>query len=349
MSKIGKSKKIAVILFNLGGPDKLSSVGPFLYNLFSDKWIIRSPWFIRYIIAFFISRFRTKSAQANYSIMGGKSPLLDETIIQKNSLEKELNNRNIDNIKIYISMRYWHPFASEVIGKLKEYDPDEIIYLPLYPQLSSSTTISSFEEFDNLIKKEGIIAKIKKIGCYYDNKDFINSHINLIKEEIENIKDKSKLRILFSAHSIPKKFVSDGDPYEWQINKTYKEIIRDEEISKYETILCYQSKVGPIEWLSPTTEDEIEKASNNGYSIIVVPIAFVSEHIETLVELDVEYSEIAKKHSVEYRRVKALGNDSLFIKSLADICEYTSFSEKNNVGFGSEICPNNYKNCACRE
>jgi ferrochelatase len=348
MSKTGKNRKIAVILFNLGGPDKLSSVRPFLYNLFSDKWIIRAPWFIRYFIAFFISSFRYKSAQENYSIMGGKSPLLEETTLQKDSLEKELKKRKLGDIRVFISMRYWHPFAQEVIEEIEDYNPDEIIYLPLYPQLSSSTTVSSFEEFDALIKRNSIKSKVRKIGCYYDNEKFINTHIKMIREEIEKVKDKKKLKILFSAHSIPKKFVTQGDPYEWQIRKCFEKIAKDEVISKYDNILCYQSKVGPIEWLSPSTEHVIEHEAKHGNSMIVVPIAFVSEHIETLVELDFEYAEIAKKHSVEYRRVKALGNDINFIKALADFCEDTVKYDKSNVGYGNKKCPDNFINCACR-
>lgn len=343
MSK-ATNKKIAIVLFNLGGPDNLKNVRPFLYNLFSDKWIIRAPYLIRKMIAFFISTFRNKEAQENYSIMGGKSSLLDETIAQKNHLEKNLINRKMGDIKIFISMRYWHPFSDETIKELKKYKPDEIIMLPLYPHLSSSTTISSFEDFDKKLNKSGLKSRIKKIGCYFDDKNFIESHKVLIKKTLSKFTN-NNIRILFSAHSIPVKFVEKGDPYEWQINKTFDEIIKDKEISKYECLLCYQSKVGPIEWLFPQTEDVIEESAKIGKDIVVIPIAFVSEHIETLVELDVEYKEIADTYNVRYERVPTLSIDENFINSLGEIVEKTIKSDDDICCFRSEKCPTNFVNC----
>lgn len=347
MSETGKIKKTAIVLFNLGGPDKLASVRPFLYNLFSDKWIIRAPYLIRKLIAFFISTTRTKLAQENYSFMGGKSPLLEETEKQRLALKIELENRKFSNFELFISMRYWHPFSDEVIEKIKLYDPEEIIYLPLYPQLSSSTTISSFEDFDQKIAKQNIKSKVKKIGCYYDQEDFIKSHVELIKESLKTFDTKDKLRILFSAHSIPEKFVNQGDPYEWQIINSYNAIIKNKEISKHEALLCYQSKVGPIKWLSPSTEDEIEKAAKDGINLLLVPIAFVSEHIETLVELDIEYKKIADDHGIKFERVKALGIDKNYINSLANMIENAFDSDKNILCFGTKLCPEEFKNCIC--
>ncbi|MDX2050158.1 MAG: ferrochelatase [Rickettsiaceae bacterium] len=340
-----KNDKKVIVLFNLGGPDKLDNVGPFLYNLFSDKWIIRAPFLIRKTIAFFISFFRKKLAKQNYSLIGGKSGLLEETEKQKNALLRKLK-KEIKNVEILVSMRYWHPFAKEVVSKIKDYNPAEVIMLPLYPQLSTATTISSFEEFEELLKQEKTNLKVKKIGCYFDNELFIKAHVSLIKKELKKF-TKNPI-ILFSAHSIPKKYVKTGDPYEWQINKTYKAIISDQEISGYETKLCYQSKVGPIEWLSPSTERVIEEEARSGKNILIVPIAFVSEHIETLVELDIEYKSIADKYKIEYRRVQALGDNEDYIDALSKFVLNTIKSEQEIVSFNSGKCPAEFKYCLCR-
>jgi ferrochelatase len=247
-------------------------------------------------------------------------------------------------------MRYWHPFASEVIDKLSKFNPSEVILLPLYPQASSATTLSSFEEFEEILKKSPNLkeVKVKKIGCYFDDAGFIETHINLIKTSLHELSQSKKIRILFSAHSIPKKFVESGDPYEWQINKTYQAIIQDEEIAKYDTRLCYQSKLGPIEWLSPSTEKEIESAAKEKIDLLVVPVAFVSEHIETLVELDIEYKEIAHRHGIKYVRVKALGEDQKYIESLGDYVINAHKSKEEIICFRSEICPKKFNNCLCR-
>ncbi len=347
MSEIGKNKKIAVVLFNLGGPEKLNSVRPFLYNLFSDKWIIRFPSFIRYLLAIFISIRRENIAKENYSLMGGKSPLLEETVKQKIALEEGLKNKGLQNFKVFISMRYWHPFSSEVVKDIKKYGADEIIFLPLYPQASSATTVSSFEDFENSIAKEEVNSIVKKIGCYFDEDEFILSHKNLIKEKLGKFND-GKVRILFSAHSIPVKFVNQGDPYEWQVTKTVEAIRKDEIISKHDYVLCYQSKVGRIEWLSPSTEKEIERAAKENINLLIVPIAFISEHIETLVELDIEYAKIAKDFGILYERVPALGIEKNFIDSLAKMVVKTASQEAPVICFGSLKCPSNFKNCICR-
>ena len=351
---LNTDKKVAVVLFNLGGPDKLENVKYFLYNLFSDKWIIRLPLILRKVLAFIISRSREKEAQKNYSYMGGYTPLLKDTQSQRDALKNALRNRNktsnfMKDIEIFISMRYWHPFSMETIKKIEEYNPDEIIMLPLYPQLSSSTTISSFEDFEKNLSKSNINAAVKKIGCYFDEKNFLMSHIELIRKKIkqfhiENDNDEN-INILFSAHSIPEKFVKQGDPYEWQINKTYNALKSDEIISKYNTKLCYQSKVGPVKWLGPSTEEVITDFAKSGKNILIVPIAFVSEHIETLVELDIEYKEIADKYGIKMERVPALGINKHFINSLASMVEKTISNEKNICCFRSEQCPQGYSNC----
>lgn len=352
MEKNNYNNKIAVILFNLGGPDSLGSVRGFLYNLFSDKYILRLPFFIRKPLAYLIAKFRYKSAQENYNLMGGKSPLLDETIKQSQSLKNVLKSRGYNNVEIFISMRYWHPFSSEVVKNISKFSPDTVVYLPLYPQFSSTTTKSSFEDFDNKISKYMRNSKvdIKKICCFADDEQFIMSHQKLLIEKLsEALKkcEKENLTILFSAHSLPKKIVDTGDPYQFQIEKTVENIMKDVYLSSFDYKISYQSKVGPIEWLSPSTEDEIKKYSKEKRNLVIVPIAFVSEHIETLVELDIEYSEIAKENSIIYERVPALGIDGYFINSLASLVE-KALKIDNYVGM-KEKCGSKFKDCPCNK
>lgn len=343
-------KKIAVILFNLGGPDKLESVRPFLYNLFSDYAIIRLPFLLRKFIALLISFTRYKSAQENYAIMGGKSPLLDETIKQKDKLEESLLKDHKLNAKVFISMRYWHPFSYQTIKDVLVYQPDEIVYLPLYPQFSSTTSASSIKDFDKVLKSNKIDIIPKIICCYPQDELFIKSHIELIKEKIVLFPKKEKVRILFSAHSLPVKIIENGDPYQWQVEQTVKSIMEDKELINYDYKISYQSKVGPIEWLTPSTEDEFKLAGVAGKDLLVVPIAFISEHIETLVELDHEYAVIAKNYSLQYERVKALGVNDNFIKSLSNLVMSALASNKKIINkLKDKQCPKNFSNCPCKE
>lgn len=321
-------KKRAVILFNLGAPDSLEGVEKFLFNLFNDKAIISLPNPFRYFFARLISKKRAKIASEIYKLIGGKSPLLEET--QKQALELE----KLSGDKVFIAMRYYHPFAYEVIEEIRKYDPEEIILLPLYPQFSTTTTASSIKDWKNQAKKIGLDKPTKIICCYSDDERFIASHVNLIREAITEDKN---FRILFSAHGIPEYLVKMGDPYQWQVERTVARIM-DNLADDIDYEICYQSKVGPLKWLEPKTEDEIERAGKEGINIIIVPIAFVSEHSETLVELDIEYKHIADKFNVEYYRVKALGTDEKFIESL----NYLINNEQKPV------CPNNFSKCHCK-
>lgn len=350
-------KKTAVVLFNLGGPDSLDSVKPFLFNLFFDKYIIRLPTFLRYVIAKIISSRRNKIAQEIYSNTGNKSPILQETQAQKEALERRLQEYSKDTkreYKSFIAMRHWHPFAEHAISEINEYKPDDVVLLPLYPQFSTTTTLSSIEDFKDKWEKKG--ENTEKIGlnsvcCYPLNKKFIKAHVKLLKEKISDIQNKSDYRILFSAHGLPQKIVDQGDPYQWQVEKTVEQIVKElnEEI---EYRITYQSRVGPLEWLKPDTEEEIIEAGKEKKSLIVLPIAFVSEHVETLVELDIEYGDIAKQYGIDYIRVPALGVTDLFIDSLAEIvvnAEQRSEEEKgkNYPDSNKRICPDNFVSCPC--
>jgi ferrochelatase len=341
-------KKTAVILFNLGGPDNLKSVKGFLFNLFNDKAIIGLPQPFRFLLAKLISSRRDKKAQAIYAQIGGKSPILETTNSQAEALEKELSY--FGNYKTFVAMRYWHPFSKDVVKKVKEYQPDEIIFLPLYPQFSTTTTASSFEDFYKKLKNNKVAGKLKYICCYPTNPQFISAHCRLIKQAI--IKTTSagfdNFRILFSAHGLPQKIIDAGDPYCFQVKASVDGIVKELAIKDLDHKICYQSKVGPLEWTKPSLEFEISRAALDKKAIIIVPIAFVSDHSETLVELDIEYREIAHHKKIPfYYRVPALNVDGYFIKSLVDICKRTSEVEFgcNGGDFGSRICPKNFTKC----
>lgn len=350
MSKASKNKKSAIVLFNLGGPDSKDSVKPFLFNLFNDKYIIPLPKFLRYFVAWLISSRREKTAQEIYAHLGDKSPILEETKAQADSLEKSLQEFSDIDYKVFICMRHWHPMSNEVVNDIVTFNPDEIILLPLYPQFSTTTTLSSIEDFSSKIKKKlpGIL--YKTICCYPKDKSFIQSHVSLIAQALEKISNKDNYRILFSAHGLPKKIIESGDPYQWQVENTVKTIIDKLPFSEIDYKISYQSRVGPLEWIGPNTEEEIEKAGKEQKELVIVPVAFVSEHSETLVELDIEYKEIAAKHSINYVRVPTLSIDNYFVESLKNMVINANTSESNFL-YSSEmkrLCPSSYSKCPCK-
>lgn len=333
-------KKIAVILCNLGGPDSPEAVKPFLFNLFNDPAIISLPNPFRFFLAKLISSRREKTAQEIYEFIGGKSPLLELTEAQAKALEEKLSDE-AEEYKTFIAMRYWHPFTKDAAEKVKQYQPDEVVILPLYPQFSTTTSESSVKEW----KKYFDHTEVKTVCCYHDDDDFIASHAALLQKALA--KAKGKVRILFSAHGLPKKVIEKGDPYQWQVEQTADLVM--EKIGKdgKDFVVCYQSKVGPLEWISPSTEDEIIRAGKDGVGVIIVPIAFVSEHSETLVELDIEYKHLADEHKVpEYIRVPALGEEENFINSLAKLCKNAvTCSGTVCRPEGKSGCPNHLANC----
>jgi ferrochelatase len=310
-------KKIAVLLFNLGGPDGPKAVQPFLYNLFSDKAIIGAPAGIRQLIALLISTLRNRSAQANYNIMGGGSPILPQTQAQADALGKAMAAKHLgDEIQLFIAMRYWHPFTLEAAKQVQAYGPDEIILLPLYPQFSTTTTGSSVEEWNRVYRGSG---QAREICCYPTLDGVIEAHAKAIERAFEAAGSPEGVRLLFSAHGLPEKIINEGDPYQSQIEATAAAVAARLGTG-WDWQICYQSRVGPLKWIGPTTPDAIAAAAEAGLGVIVTPIAFVSEHIETLVELDHEYAELAHDLGCpHYIRVPALGTDPIFIDALADL------------------------------
>jgi protoporphyrin/coproporphyrin ferrochelatase len=339
--------KKAVILFNLGGPDKLENVEPFLFNLFNDPAILNLPSFFRYPLAKLISNRRAPIAKQIYQELGGSSPILKLTEKQSEVLETKLNNNDeISHYKCFIIMRCWHPRAKDVIKEVKKYNPDEVILMPLYPQYSAATSGSSIKEWRDVCKKNKYEVKTSTICCYPTDKNFILGHKNII---LEKIKELENYKLIFSAHGLPEKNIKNGDPYQWQVEQSVNEIVKSLNIKKLDWILSYQSRVGPLKWIGPSTEDIIIENSKLGKHIVIVPIAFVSEHSETLVELDIEYKEIANKNGCKnYTRVPALGTNKDFIKTMSEL-----IINKENYNFNGELyppkihCPNNFKKCPC--
>ncbi len=334
--------KKVVILFNLGGPDKLSSVEPFLFNLFNDPAIISIPTIFRYPLAKFISKKRTPIAKNIYREIGNKSPILELTQDQAKALEKKLSEKG--NYKCFVVMRCWHPRAIDVISEVKKYNPNEIILLPLYPQFSASTSGSSINEWKDLCRKQKYQVKTKTICCYPTEANFIESHVQLIKATLKEINN-SNFKLIFSAHGLPENKIKKGDPYQWHVEKTVEEIMLKLSNENIDHVISYQSRVGPLKWIGPSTESEIIKYSKEKKGIVIVPVAFVSEHSETLVELDIEYKKLADDNGCSfYKRVPALGVETNFINGLAKLV-LKDVPDGNYVS--SVTCPKNFLKCPC--
>ncbi len=336
------AEKIAVVLFNLGGPDGPDDVQPFLKNLFSDPAIIRSPAPVRWFVSRLISKTRAASARANYALMGGGSPLLAETRKQAQALDAELTKRG-RTAKSFIAMRYWKPYAADVVRDVRAWGADRIVLLPLYPQFSSTTTQSSFKSWKEARGPEGVA-----ICCYPDGDKFIAAHARKLIDVWKAGGSPANVRCLLSAHGLPEIVVESGDPYQWQVELTtakLKPLLPPE----WDVQICYQSRVGPLKWIGPATDACIEQAAKDGKAILLSPVAFVSEHIETLVELDIEYRHLADKHGVKhYLRAPALGVDAVFVETLADLVEDAlgdTDASKIRSGCGGRICPADRKDC----
>ena len=337
--------KKAIILFNLGGPDKIENVEPFLFNLFNDPAILNLPTFIRYPLAKLISKRRAPIAKKIYEELGGSSPILKLTREQSSALETELNkNETEDEYKCFVVMRCWNPRAKDVIKEVQSYSPKEVVLMPLYPQYSAATSGSSIKEWKDVCKINNYNIKTSTICCYPTDHNFINAHT---KEIIEKIKDLENFKLIFSAHGLPEKNIKKGDPYQWQVEQSVKKIVESLKNENLDWTLSYQSRVGPLKWIGPSTEDTIIENSKAGKHIVLVPIAFVSEHSETLVELDIEYKEIAEANGCKnYTRVPALGTNKDFIKAMSELIIKKNEYKINEDLYSPKIqCPSNFKKC----
>jgi len=339
--------KKAVILFNLGGPDKIENVEPFLFNLFNDPAILNLPILLRYPLAKLISNRRAPVAKKIYQELGGSSPILKLTNKQSDALVLKLNQTQTeDKYKCFVVMRCWNPRAKDVIKDVQLYGPDEIILMPLYPQYSAATSGSSIKEWKDVCKKNNYNVKTSTICCYPTDHNFIKAHT---EEILKKIKDLKNFKLIFSAHGLPEKNIKKGDPYQWQVEQSVKNIVKILNNENLDWILSYQSRVGPLKWIGPSTEDIIIENSKIGKHIVLVPIAFVSEHSETLVELDIEYKEIAEANGCKnYTRVPALGTNEDFIKAMSELIIKKDNYKINEGLYPPKIqCPSNFKKCPC--
>lgn len=330
--------RLGVLLLNLGGPDQLEDVGPFLFNLFADPEIIRIPlpWLQR-PLAWFISTRRTKKSQENYRQIGGGSPLRRITEAQAQALQNQLQQQashshnagslvqqtSVQEARVYVGMRYWHPFTEEAIARIKRDRIESLVILPLYPQFSISTSGSSFRLLERLWVEDPKLERIQYtvIPSWYKQPGYLQAMAELIAQEIDQFSNPDGVQIFFSAHGVPRSYVEEaGDPYQQEIEECTALIMQTLNRPNPHT-LAYQSRVGPVEWLQPYTEDAIQELGAQGVKdMVVVPISFVSEHIETLQEIDIEYREIAEHSGIHnFRRVPALNTHPLFIQAMAEM------------------------------
>jgi protoporphyrin/coproporphyrin ferrochelatase len=315
--------RVGVLLLNLGGPDRLEDVGPFLYNLFSDPEIIRLPFrWLQIPLAWFIASRRTRKSQENYKKIGGGSPLRRITEAQGEALREQLSDLG-QEANIYVGMRYWHPYTEEAIAQLTQDNIEKLVILPLYPQFSISTSGSSFRLLDKLWQQDPKLQRLEYtvIPSWYKQPNYLQAMAELIAQELDQFANPDDVHIFFSAHGVPKSYVEEaGDPYQQEIEEcTY--LIMQTLNRPNAHILAYQSRVGPVEWLQPYTEDALKELGKQGVKdVVVVPISFVSEHIETLQEIDIEYREIAEEAGIHnFRRVPAPNTHPVFIRALADL------------------------------
>jgi protoporphyrin/coproporphyrin ferrochelatase len=315
--------RVGVLLLNLGGPDELKDVRQFLYNLFSDPEIIRLPFpWLQKPLAWLIATRRAQTSQENYKQIGGGSPLRKITEAQAEALETKLREAGHD-AQVYIGMRYWHPFTEEAIARIKRDRIDNLAILPLYPQFSISTSGSSFRILEKMWQEDPTLGQLNYtvIPSWYNHSGYLQAMADLIAEKLAEFPDPNRVHIFFSAHGVPLSYVTEGgDPYQKEIEDCTTLIMQTLHRPNQWT-LAYQSRVGPVEWLKPYTEDALKELGEQGVKeILVVPISFVSEHIETLQEIDIEYREVAEEAGIEnFDRVPALNTHSGFINALTDL------------------------------
>ncbi|MGD2132956.1 MAG: ferrochelatase [Maricaulaceae bacterium] len=341
-----RRKRVAVVLFNLGGPDGPDDVKPFLHNLFRDPAIISAPGPVREALAWFISTSRASSSRENYALIGGGSPIYRETHLQAEALQAALDESDSPYaFKVFIAMRYWRPFIRDVAREVREWKPHETVLLPLYPQFSTTTTGSSLTAW----RRAAPDLPTRTVCCYPKAEAFIDAHAKLIEQTWRDGGAPKNARVLFSAHGLPERVIQRGDPYQWQIERTVEAVAErlPEELS--DRVICYQSRVGPLKWIGPSTDEEIKRAGADGRAVVLTPIAFVSEHVETLVELDHEYAELAAEHDVTaYLRVPALGVASGYIDTLRDL---TLGALEGEPGMkppnGQRLCRPGRTSCPC--
>ena len=320
---LNSNNNVAVVLFQLGGPDSLEAVEPFLYNLFCDPDIIDFPgaFLARKTLAKFISSRRSKRVIENYRLIGGKSPIGDLTNRQAHSLQIELNKQI--NTKVFIAMRYWHPLIEEVVQDIRSEQFEQIILLPLFPHYSKATTGSSLNEWKRQCKTQKLDSpSTKTINAYYDHPLYIEAIVRNIRIALAKFSHltSDQIDLIFSAHGTPINLVNAGDPYSDHIKETMRLVMKN---GGWESphVLCYQSKVGPVQWLKPSLSETINALAANGRKhFLIIPISFVTDHIETLHEINIEVRKEAVQLGIEQFEIMPALNDSpKFIQCLKDL------------------------------
>jgi protoporphyrin/coproporphyrin ferrochelatase len=316
--------KIGVVLLNLGGPDTLDAIEPFLNNLFNDPDIIDFPgsFLFRRGLAKLISTLRAPKVAVQYDEIGGRSPLKAYTLKQAELLEAYLNAHL--PARVFTAMRYWTPFTDEALDQIESDEISRVILLPLYPQYSMATTQSSVKEWKRRLEKRKSLRHLEwsLVKQYYDHPPYIDAFVERVEEGLERFPQESRdgVHIVFSAHGTPMKLVKKGDPYSLQIAQTVSHVLERGGFPQ-DWSLCYQSKVGPQKWLTPSTPDTIEELAAQGVrNMLVVPIAFASDHLETLFELGIEYRRLAHEAGIErYEVTEGLNDSKKFIEALASL------------------------------
>ncbi len=350
-------RRVAVVLFNLGGPDNQAAVRPFLENLFMDPAILRVPGFIWPWLGRFIASRRTKAAQANYALIGGGSPLLELTRAQAAALEAQLNAAaDGAEYRCFVAMRYWHPFAAETVAEVQAWGAEEQVLLPLYPQFSTTTSGSSLDDWGAASAKAGLSLPSTALCCWHSDSGFAGATAQLVQDAYlkarAELPAETPLRVLFSAHGLPEAIIKRGDPYQWQVEQTVAAVVAQLDLPTMapeglDHGVCYQSRVTPQKWIGPSTEAEIERAAHEKTAVLICPIAFVSDHSETLVELDIEYREVAEKAGIPgYFRVPAQNSDAGFIAALAGLVQRSRAGSRRLCSFaGGRQCPKAQPGC----
>ena len=335
--------RTAVVLFNLGGPDGPEAVQPFLFNLFNDPAIIGAPTPIRWALAHLISRRRAPVAREIYATLGGGSPLVPNTQAQATALETALG----PDFKCVIAMRYWHPRAEAAIAAVKDWGAERLVLLPLYPQFSTTTTGSSVKEWATLAQAAGLTLPTHTVCCYPTEAGLIAGIAARVRERYDEAAAHGRPRVLFSAHGLPEKIVKAGDPYQWQVEQTSATVVQALGIADLDSVVCYQSRVGPLKWIGPSTDDEIRRAGADRVPLLVCPVAFVSEHSETLVEIEHEYRELAEEAGVPaFYRVDTVATIASFIDGLAaSVRAAITRGPGTGLPAGGRICPSGWAKC----
>ena len=338
-------QKLAVVIFNLGGPDSPEAIQPFLFNLFNDPAILRLPNPMRWILAKLISWRRAPTSREIYDQVGGKSTLLPATEEQAKALKAEIQDM-ADDVEIFVFMRYWHPMVEETVAKIKHYNPDRILMLPLYPQFSTTTTGTSVQAFQKEAARQGLDVPQDTLCCYPLHHGFLDATVANITKALDEASAYGTPRLLLSAHGLPERTINAGDPYQWQVEQTSMAIVEALARPGLDWVTCYQSRVGPVKWIAPHTEDEVTRAGADGVPIVIAPVAFVSEHVETLVELDIEFREMAEASGVPFfARTPAVAADCTFIKGLGDLVRGALGAGEVVSDKGSRRCPMKFGTC----